>query len=158
MLTKAPFDRLPLHVRIFSQEAWHVWEELQTGKLVTDTAAAPRGKKALSKAKAKPYSDLTFPPLPSTVTVTLDLGRVDGSTSESRDPSVKGIVSPDGPIAVDDQEFRAGVWQKWKEFLKSKGLETAYLPKGREKCAVCKKPIADVSVSLVFIVGRYKII
>lgn len=58
-----------------------------------------------------------LPPLPDTFSCLLDLGGVAGATGQRR-VSTGGVTARDGPIDVDDSEFRRGlgVWGKWEAF------------------------------------------
>jgi hypothetical protein len=64
---------------------------------------------------------------------------VDGQ-APGRTEGTKGVTKIDGPIDVEDTEFRGMVWDKWKAFRE--GAEGS----GGE-CAVCKEVIEDVDVS-----------
>jgi hypothetical protein len=166
MLTRSPFRRWPLHVRVFTREAWEIWggfkvvgqDEGEEEEAVTLTQehekdkVKGKGKGKAVSAKVKPKKPpgkrktlaekRTYDPLPEVATVVLDLGGVDGQ-APGRLEGVKGVTKIDGPIDVEDTEFRGMVWDKWKAFRE--GAEGS----GGE-CAVCKGVIEDVDVSRTF--------
>jgi len=140
MLTKTPFDRWPLHIRVFTKDAWVIWNDFKTVNDQPEVeVAAPKAKgtrKAPAKRKPK-NPPRTFDPLPEMATVMLDLGGVDGKTGE-REAGTKGVTKLDGPIDVEDTEFRNAVWAKWKRSRTGGAKGT---------CAVCRDDIEDVDVS-----------
>lgn len=142
MLTKPPFRRWPLHVRVFTPDAWRIWNEF---KLVGEEDPEPvpppkiKGvKKAPVKRKTK-ADERRFDPLPEVATVMLDLGGVDGQ-GKGRTDAVRGVTKLDGPIDVEDTEYRGMVWAKWKAFRRDQ-------PGTSGSCSVCKGVIEDVDVS-----------
>lgn len=160
MLTRSPFRRWPLHVRVFTREAWEIWGGFRVvgqeegeeavvleaqdkdkvkgkgkGKAVNAKVKKPPGKRKTLAEKR------TYDPLPEVATVMLDLGGVDGQ-APGRTEGTKGVTKIDGPIDVEDTEFRGMVWDKWKAF--KEGAEGS----GGE-CAICKEVIEDVDVSRV---------
>jgi hypothetical protein len=72
---------------------------------------------------------------------------VDGKTLR-RQESTTGVVHQHGPIEVEDETFRDGVWKKWAG---GDGKEGARDVLARDDslttCSVCKKNV-DVEVSL----------
>ena len=140
MLTKTPFNRWPLHIRVFTKDAWVVWNEFKTVNHEPEAEVAVPKAKGTRKvpAKRKPKTPpRTFDPLPELTTVMLDLGWVDGKTGE-RQVGTKGVTKLDGPIDVEDTEFRNAVWAKWKRSRTGGAKGT---------CAVCRDNIEDVDVS-----------
>jgi hypothetical protein len=129
MMTTAPFKRWPLHVRIFTEEAWAIWNTFDG---IEPVVAGPKGR----KKKKEPR---TFEPLQELTEVTLDLGGVDGKTGR-RGEEVKGVTKIDGPIDVEDTEFKEAVWGKWKRFKISSGSVG--------NCAICQGEVEDLDVSL----------
>jgi structure-specific endonuclease subunit SLX1 len=78
-------------------------------------------------------------PIITSVTTILDLGGVSGGTGNRRS-STKGVTSQEGPIDVQDVEFRRGsrVWDKWKALERQ----------GSANCGVCAESI-DIHVRLM---------
>jgi hypothetical protein len=158
MLTRSPFRRWPLHVRVFTREAWEIWggfkvvgqeeEEAEVYEAQDKGKGKGKGKAVSTKVKKPPgkrktlAEKRTYDPLPEVATVMLDLGGVDGQ-APGRLEGTKGVTKIDGPIDVEDTEFRGMVWDKWKAFRE--GAEGS----GGE-CAVCKEVIEDVDVSGTF--------
>jgi hypothetical protein len=160
MLTRSPFRRWPLHVRVFTREAWEIWGGFKVVGQAEEEAVVleaqdkdkvkgkGKGKAVSAKVKKPPgkrktlAEKRTYDPLPEVATVMLDLGGVDGQ-APGRLEGTKGVTKIDGPIDVEDTEFRGMVWDKWKAFRE--GAEGS----GGE-CAVCKEVIEDVDVSGTF--------
>ena len=146
MLTKAPFRRWPLHIRVFTPEAWQIWNEFKlVGQVDPEPVPVIRPKvKGVRKApvKRKTTADARrFESLPEVATVVLDLGGVFGQ-APGRTEATRGVTKLDGPIDVEDTDFRSVVWQKWKAFRQRQ-------PGNSGSCAVCKGVIEDIDVSTV---------
>ena len=82
-----------------------------------------------------------LPPLSLVMTTILDLGGVSGNTGLRRQ-STQGVTGREGPIDVQDGDFRRGarVWERWKT------LEVG-LYRQRISCTICHQVI-DTTVSL----------
>lgn len=155
MLTKKPYSRLPLHVRIFTENTWQMWqqcepevprqpeatEEESTGK--KKKGGKPKDGREKQVKGIKRYGP--FKPLPSTIDVTLDRGGVDGKAAMA---SYGGEGSTSGrpvPIDVNDTAFRTSHWQKWQRVagkdhgdvdemqVRTAGLELS--------CGICKEAV-----------------
>ncbi len=149
MLSTLPWKRWPLHVRIFSEEAWDRWREVDgnvgEGDEVLEQVTTGKGK---GKAKRGTMTKLPLPPHPLSqeTDVTLDLGGVDGKTLRRRE-STKGVISRVGPIEVEDEMFRGEVWRKWAGDEEGMGMRDALANDEKaRRCEVCKEEI-DVDVS-----------
>ncbi|KAJ9099948.1 hypothetical protein QFC21_003956 [Naganishia friedmannii] len=164
MLTRTPYSRLPLQVRIFSQHAWEMWHEFNKTHgaelppdVVENAAAKGKGKGKGRKRKQGKHGTITikgqeygpFKPLPSSVDVTLDMGGVDGKTME-RKQGATGVTRLDGPIDVNDTAFREAHFAKWQRVLptvQEGGLDGQAVEQERETratrpvCAICKEGI-----------------
>lgn len=117
MLTKRPYSRLPLHVRIFTERAWALWRACDP---VADAAAGGKKKRAGADGILR-YGP--FKPLPPTIDVALDRGGVDG----------KAVPTGEGrPRAIDvsDAAFRSAHWEKWTR-----------CGSGEMGCGMCGEPV-----------------
>lgn len=147
MLTRKPYSRLPLHVRIFTENTWQMWnecgpvDERDTGTVAGETESAGQNKKKKKTGKDKGREKQVrgvkrfgpFKSLPETIDVTFDRGGVDGK-------ALTGPVNAEGtpgrpvPIDVGDTAFRTAHWQKWQR-VSDKG---AHVELG---CGICHEPV-----------------
>lgn len=109
LLCLAPFCKLPLHLRFFTTDAHAIFQQL-----VSPTSDEPMqtGKRSHREIAGPSF---LLPAISSTVTTIVDHGGVSGNTGLRRQ-STRGVVGREGPIDVQDEEFRRGpdVWTKWK--------------------------------------------
>lgn len=124
---------MPLHIRLFNKEIHDIY-----------LLASAQYSISVGDARKKSSTGISVPlaPVPSRVTITLDLGGVAGSTGRRR-ASTMGVTAREGPIDVQDTEYRLGprVWGKWQlleDDLKS-GLSMAI-------CGICQQAV-NLSVS-----------
>lgn len=147
-MTKRPYNRLPLHVRIFTEHAWGLWNACDSVDLAVSSTAEPtttgecgKQKKKRGDKKENPGKAIQrygpFRPLPSTIDVTFDRGGVDGKAH----PTAEGR-----PKAIDvaDTTFRNGHWAKWEQCQKA-GLS----------CGICGEAL-DAQASSTTVVGADK--
>jgi hypothetical protein len=168
MLTRTPYSRLPLHVRIFSQHAWEMWHEFNKthgADLPADMVDRPQGKGKGKGRKRKQGKNgvITingqeygpFKPLPPSVDVTLDMGGVDGKTM-NRKEGTTGVTRLHGPIDVNDTAFRDAHFAKWQRVVpmqqQQEGLDGKLVGEQEQQshgrnpvCGICREGI-DIKV------------
>ncbi|OCF74472.1 hypothetical protein I204_04847 [Kwoniella mangroviensis CBS 8886] len=123
LLSRPPFNRLPLHLRFFVPEVHDLFHNLEQND------SRPVSSRRTKKRVTQDWSPL---PLPVTLTSIIDLGGVSGSTGARRH-STQGVQSREGPIDVNDVDFRQGerVWGKWK------AIEIRIKQEGHIRCEQC---------------------
>ncbi|WVQ80842.1 hypothetical protein IAT38_002949 [Cryptococcus sp. DSM 104549] len=130
LLSLPPFARLPLHIRFFVPEALEIFNGIHQNALSPDPTPVPASKRAAAA--------VTLPSVISpTVSKTLDLGGVSGLTGKRRE-STKGVNGREGPIDVQDKDFRQGpgVWDKWLDVRNQAADGESFL------CSECGKTVA----------------
>lgn len=129
LLSSAPFCRLPLHLRFFMSDAHAIFISL----IPLDRGEPRQKTRPSAKTSTGPLLALS-----SMVTTVLDLGGVSGKTGIRRE-SVQGVTERDGPIDVEDGDFRGGprVWKKWK-LLQVRAEDSSL------SCALCHEPLDEV--------------
>ena len=134
MLALPPFSRLPLHLRFFTAESQSHFNQQVRGPLAPFHSSL---KRPIEKTQVPVVA---LPSLSPTVSYVLDLGGVAGDAG-SRRQSTRGVTEREGPIDVNDEDFRRGpgVWKKWKMFEKGGSDADA-------QCDICGSSL-DITVS-----------
>lgn len=127
LLSVPPFSQLPLHLRFYNDQAQTIYTK-------------HRERTTLELGNKRKPCPIPLRPVPPDVTTILDLGGVSGQTG-LRTPDTPGVTAIDGPIDVNDADFRTSdrVWGKWQQ------LSFDDQPC---RCAICQSDI-DRDVSLV---------
>jgi len=103
LISVPPFSRLPLHLRFYNDQAQSIFDR-------------HRERTTLELGNKRNPCPFPLQPVPPDVTTILDLGGVSGQTG-LRTPDTPGVTTIDGPIDINDTEFRTSerVWGKWQQ-------------------------------------------
>lgn len=159
MLTRKPYSRLPLHVRIFTENTWQMWQQCEPdvpGQQEREAEEVTGKKRKGGKPKEKAVKGIKrygpFRPLPSTIDVTFDRGGVDGKAAVAADAGEGASSSRPVPIDVNDTAFRTAHWQKWQRVSGRDRPDADDVQAGRAvpklDCVICKEAL-DAQVSFI---------